>query len=164
MLFFITGISAAAHMASVQFLGFSNDGMYAAMEEYWILDGSGAPGAELIIKSVPDDRVIHRYSILWPEELLYADGMEETFLNSDNPARDSIQGLSQALLDSLGISPFNIGVHCIHHPLTDRDAVPDRVSFVTWLGALSYMGPEYNLQLRNHPELVPDRFVARLRR
>ncbi len=153
MLFFITGISAAAHLASVQFLGFSDDGMFAAMEEYWISDGSGAPGAELVIKSVPADSVIHRYSILWPEELLYVDGMENVFLNSDNPARDSIHGLSQALLDSLGISPFNIGVHCIHHPLTDRDAVPDRVSFVTWLGALSYMGPEYNFQLRNHPEM-----------
>ena len=75
ILFFISGTSAAGHLASVQFLGFSDDGMFAAMEEYWISDGSGAPGAELVIKSVPADIVIHRYSILWPEELLYADGM-----------------------------------------------------------------------------------------
>ena len=155
MLFFISGTSAAGHLASVQFLGFSDDGMFAAMEEYWISDGSGTPGAELVIKSVPADSVIHRYSILWPEELLFVDGLEKTFLNSDNPARDSIRELSQAILDSLGINPANSGVHCIHHPLTDRDAVPDRVSFVTWLGASSYMGPEYNLQLRNHPE-VPE--------
>ena len=153
ILFFSTGISGAAHLASVEFLGFSDDGMFAAMEQCWISDGSGAPGAELIIKSVPDDSVVHRYRILWSEELLYADGMEKVFLNSDNPARDSIHGLSQAFLDSLGIFPENTGVHCIHHPLTDRDAVPDRVSFVTWLGTFSYMGPEYILQLRNNPEM-----------
>ena len=153
ILFFTAGISGAAHLASVEFLGFSDDGMFAAMEQYWISDGSGAPGAELIIKSVPDDSVIHRYRILWSEELLYADGMEKIFLNSDNPARDSIRALSQALLDSLGISSGNTGMHCIHHPLTDRDAVPDRVSFVTWLGTYSYTGPEYVLQLRNHPEM-----------
>lgn len=153
ILFFSTGISGAAHLASVEFLGFSDDGMFAAMEQCWISDGSGAPGAELIIKSVPDDSVVHRYRILWSEELLYADGMEKVFLNSDNPARDSIHGLSQAFLDSLGIIPENSGVHCIHHPLTDRDAVPDRVSFVTWLGTFSYMGPEYILQLRNNPEM-----------
>ncbi len=153
ILLFTAGISGAAHLASVEFLGFSDDGMFAAIEQCWISDGSGAPGAELIIKSVPDDSVVHRYRILWPEELLYADGVEKVFLNSDNPASDSIHGLSQALLDSLGISPGNTGVHCIHHPLTDRDAVPDRVSFVTWLGAFSYTGPEYILQLRNHPEM-----------
>ncbi len=153
MLFFTTGISGAAHLASVEFLGFSDDGMFAAMEQCWISDGSGAPGAELIIKSVPYDSVVHRYRILWSEELLYADGVEKVFLNSDNPASDSIHGLSQAFLDSLGIFSDNTGVHCIHHPLTDRDAVPDRASFVTWLGTFSYMGPEYILQLRNQPEM-----------
>ena len=153
ILFFTTGMSGASHLASVEFLGFSGDGMFAAMEQRWISDGSGAPGAELIIKSVPDDSVIHRYRILWSEEMLYVDGMDKVFLNSDNPARDSIHELSQTLLDSLGISPGNTGAHCIHHPLTDRDAVPDRVSFVTWLGTFSYMGPEYVLQLRHYPEM-----------
>lgn len=153
ILIFITGISGAAHLASVEFLGFSDDGMFAAMEEYWISDGSGAPGAELVVMSVLEDSVIRRYHILWSEEMLYVDGLEKIYMDSDNPARDSIHELSTVLLDSLGISHGNTGVHCIHHPLTDRDAVPDRVSFVTWLGALSYMGPEYVLQLRNHPEM-----------
>ncbi len=158
-LFLAAGVSSAASLASVEFLGFSDDGRYVAMEQYWIADGSGFPGAEIVILSVPDNIIIRKFEVPWTEGMMFIDGVEMCYENSMNPARKTVLEDSESFLDSLGISPGNKGVHCICHPLTDTDAEPESVSFVTWVGSLMYRGPEYSLSILNHrrmPDSPPD--------
>ncbi|MCD4701021.1 MAG: DUF2259 domain-containing protein [Candidatus Aegiribacteria sp.] len=154
-LFLFTGASSAASLASVEFLGFSDDGRYAALEQYWIEDGSGFPGAEIVILAVPDNIIIRRFEVPWTERLMYVDGVEMCYENSMNPARKTVLEDAESFLDSLGISQWNKGVHCICHPLTDTGSEPESVSFVTWMGSLMYRGPEYSLSTLNHEEM-PD--------
>ena len=150
-----SSISSAAFLASVEFLGFSDDGVYAALEQYWIADGSGFPGAEIIVLSVPDSRIVRRFEIPWTEDMMCENGSYVRYENPENPAREILREETRSYLDSLGISSENGGVHCICHPLTDTDAEPESVSFVTWAGSLMYRGPEYRLSILNHKEM-PD--------
>lgn len=151
--------SSAAFLASVEFLGFSDDGGYAALEQYWIADGSGFPGAEIVVMSIAENSIIKRFNTTWSEEMMFIDGVEIFYENSMNPARTILQERAHPYLDSLEISSGNEGVHCICHPLTDTGAEPESVSFVTWMGSLMYNGPEYKLTILNHkeiPESPPD--------
>lgn len=150
-----SSISSAAFLASAEFLGFSDDGGYAAFEQYWIADGSGFPGAEIVVISVPDSRIIRRFEIPWTEDMMYENGSYVYYENSMNPARTFLQEKAYPYLDSLEISSGKEGVHCICHPLTDTDAEPESVSFVTWAGSLMYTGPEYRLSILSHKEM-PD--------
>ena len=154
-LFLAAVASSAASLASAEFLGFSDDGRYAAMEQYWISDGSGCPGAVIVVLSVPDNSIITRFELSWTEGMMYIDGVEIGYENSLNPARDTLHEEALPYLDSLGISPENEGVHCICHPLTDTGAEPESVSFVTWVGSLTYGGPKFSLNILNHEEM-PD--------
>ena len=154
-LFLTAGVSSTASLASVEFLGFSDDGRFAAMEQYWITDGSGCPGADIVVLSVPDNSIIRRFELSWTEGMMYVDGVEMYYENSLNPARETVLENAESFLDSLGISPENEGVHCICHPLTDTGAEPESVSFVTRVGSLVYGGLEFNLSILNHEEM-PD--------
>ena len=158
-LFLAIGTSAAASLASVEFLGFSADGKYAAMEQYWIEDGSGFPGAKIVVMSVTDNSVIRIFESQWTEELMYESGVEICYENNMNPAREIVLGYAEPFLDSLDISSENEGVHSVCHPLTDMGAEPDSVLFVTWVGSPMWMGPELSLSLQNHseePDSPPD--------
>jgi hypothetical protein len=150
-----SSISSAAFLASVEFLGFSRGGSYAAIEQYWIADGSGFPGAEIVVLSVPDNSIIRRFELSWTEGMMYIDGVEIGYGNNLNPARDTLHKEALSYLDSLEISLENEGIHCICHPLTDTDAEPESVSFMTWVGSLMYRGPEYRLSILSHKEM-PD--------
>lgn len=154
-LFLAAVTSSAASLASAEFLGFSDDGRYAALEQYWIADGSGCPGAEIVVLSVHDNSMIRRFELSWTEGMMYVDGVEIGYENNLNPARDTLHEDALPYLDSLGISSENEGIHCICHPLTDTGAEPESVSFVTWVGSLMYRGPEFNLSILNHEEM-PD--------
>lgn len=154
-LFLAAGASVAGSVASVGFLGFSLDGRYAAMEQYWIEDGSGFPGAEITVMYVADNSVFRNFEVQWTEDLMYIDGVEMCYENSMNPARETIRGNAESFLDSLDISPDNEGVHCVCHPLTDTGVEPESVLFATWIGSLMYRGPEFSLTLQNHKQM-PD--------
>jgi hypothetical protein len=154
-LFLFTGASIAASLASVEFLGFSNDGRYAAMEQYWIADGSGCPCADIVVLSVPDNSIIRKFELSWTEGMMYVDGVEIGYENSLNPARETVLEDAGSFLDSLGISQGNKGVHCICHPLTDTGSEPESVSFVTRVSSLTYGRPEFSLSILNHEEM-PD--------
>ena len=140
----------AGHLATVNFLGFSDDGKFAAFEQFWIQDGSGFPEAEIVILSTGDNKIIEAYRTAWSEELMYVDGVEMYYENSSNPAREIVLRSARSLLDSLGIAPVNQGMHCISHPLTDTGVDEKYVSFVPWLNSVMWMGPEYNLRIFNH--------------
>ncbi|MCK5115457.1 MAG: DUF2259 domain-containing protein [Candidatus Aegiribacteria sp.] len=158
-LFLAVSASGAASLASVEFLGFSIDGKYAAKEQYWIEDGSGFPRAEITVMSVADNNVIRVFEVHWTEELMYENGTEMYYENSMNPARETVLGNAESCLDSLGISSVYEGVHCVSHPLTDTGADPENVQFVTWVGSSIWMGPEFSLNLQNHsekPDSPPD--------
>ncbi len=154
-LFLAAGASVAGSVASVEFLGFSVDGRYAAMGQYWIEDGSGFPGAEITVISVIDNSVIRNFEARWSEELMYPGGVEICFENTMNPVWETVLDDAEYFMDSLCISPENEGVHCICHPLTDTGAEPESVSFVPWIGSLMYRGPEFSLTLQNHKQM-PD--------
>ena len=152
-LFLAVSASGAASLACVEFLGFSIDGKYAAMQQYWIEDGSGFPGAEITVMSVADNSVIRIFEVHWTEESMYENGVEMCYVNSMNPAGETVLGNAESFLDSLGISPDNEGVHCVSHPLTDTGAEPENVLFVTWVGSPMYSGPEFSLNLQNRKDL-----------
>ncbi len=152
-LFHAISTSMAASLASVEFLGFSADGRYAAMEQYWIEDGSGFPGAEITVMSVAENSVIRNFEVQWTEDLMYGSGVEMCYENSMNPARETVRGNAESYLDSLDIAPENEGAHCVCHPLTDTGVEPESVLFVTWIGSPMYRGPEYSLSLQNHEEI-----------
>jgi len=155
----ISGVSSAAFLATVEFCGFSDDGKYAAFEQYWIADGSGFPGAEAIILSIPDSRIVWRFKVPWTEEMMYKNGSYVYYENSENPARQIIHEEEIPYFDSLGISVHNEGVHCICHPLTDTGVDDSNAAFTTWVSSPTYNGPEYNLSILNHqemPESPPD--------
>ncbi|MEN8209316.1 MAG: DUF2259 domain-containing protein [Candidatus Fermentibacteria bacterium] len=161
ILFLIVTVSAsiAGSMASIEFLGFSIDGRYAAMQQHWIEDGSGFPGAKITIMSVADNRMIRNFEVHWTEEMMYADGVEVHFDNSINPAVETVLVTAESFMDSLEFTARNRGIHCICHPLTDTGSEPDSVQFVTWIGSLMYRGPEFSLTLQNHkqmPESPPE--------
>ncbi len=152
-LFSAASTLGAASLASVEFLGFSIEGRYAAMGQYWIEDGSGFPGAEIRVMSVSDNSVIRVFEIRWTEELMYGSGIEMCYEDTLNPAWETVLGNAESFLDSLGISAENEGVHCVCHPLTDTGAEPENVLFVTWVGSPMYRGPEFSLTLQNHKEM-----------
>ena len=154
-LFLTAGASIAGSMASLEFLGFSVDGRYAAMGQYWIEDGSGFPGAEITVISVIDNSVIRNFEARWSEGMMYSGGVEMYYENSMNPVWETVLDDAESFMDSLCISPENEGVHCICHPLTDTGAEPESVSFVPWIGSLMYRGPEFSLTLQNHKQM-PD--------
>ncbi len=144
--------SSAASLASAEFLGFSEDGEYAALEQYWIADGSGFPQAEIVVLSVADNSIIRVFDVPWTEDLMYVEGAEMCYENSMNPAREIVLGYAGPFLDSIDISKQNEGVHCISHPVTDTSAESDCVSFVTWVGSLLYRGPQYSLNILEYQE------------
>ena len=47
------GPALAMEQATFKFLGFSQDGQYAAYEQYGYQDGSGFPYSEIIVLQVP---------------------------------------------------------------------------------------------------------------
>jgi predicted secreted protein len=148
-------IAASASIADVDFLGFSSDGKFAAMEQYWISDGSGFPGARIVVLSVADNTIMESFQSTWNEEMMYVNGEEMYYENSSNPARVTLLASAQSLLDSLGISAENTGTHCICHPLTDTGCEPEIAQFATNEGAVIYGGLEYDLRILNHPS-TPD--------
>ncbi len=150
LILLLSGVLNAAHLASADFMGFSDDGRFAAFEQYWIQDGSGFPEAEIMVLSVNDSRVIELFNTRWNEELMFVDGVEMYFENTSNPARVSVNSDAEALLDSLSISSENIGTHCISHRLTDTGVKDESVTFVSWIGSMMWNGPEYNLNIVNH--------------
>ncbi len=155
----IWGVSNAAFLAEVEFCGFSSDGKYAAFEQYWIADGSGFPGAEAIVLSIPDSRIVWRFEVPWTEEMMYNNGSYIYYENSENPARRIIHKEEIPYFDSLGISVHNEGVHCVCHPLTDIGVDGTNATFTTWVASPTYNGPEYKLSVLNHqemPESPPD--------
>lgn len=155
ILFIAHSVLNAGNLASVNFLGFSDDGKFAAFEQYWIQDGSGFPEAEIIIISTCDNSVVESYKTSWSEEMMYVDGVELYYENSSNPAREIVQQSARSLLDSLDISPVNQGIHCISHPLTDTGVEEEYASFVPWASSRMWSRPEYNLSIINH-EVMPD--------
>lgn len=152
-LFLAVSASSAASVASVEFLGFSVDGRYAAMEQYWIEDGSGFPGAKIAVMSVADNSIIRNFEIHWTEDQMFEDGAEMCYENTMNPARETVLCYAESFLDSLDISLESEGVHCVCHPLTDTGTDPENVLFVTWVGSPMWMGPEFSLSLQNHQEI-----------
>lgn len=145
-----------AFLGNAKFLGFSEDGAYAALEEYWIADGSGFPGAEITVMNVKENRVLENFTIQWTEEMMYSDEPAALPEDGENPALVLVREQSAHLLDSLGISRRSSCVHCVSHPLTDTGADPLSVSFVTWVGSPMYMGPEYRVEIENHETSPPN--------
>ncbi len=70
-----TAAAGAAFLASVEFLGFSDDGRYAALSQYWIEDGSGFPGAEIVVMSISDNSVIRKFEVQWTENMELIDSV-----------------------------------------------------------------------------------------
>ncbi|MBD3278836.1 MAG: DUF2259 domain-containing protein [Candidatus Aegiribacteria sp.] len=156
LLVFSAGLLQGAFLGEVNFLGFTEDGGFAAVEQYWIADGSGFPGAEITVMNVEDNTVLKNFRIQWTEEMMYSD--EPTALPEDgvNPALVLAREQSAYLLDSLGISRRSRCVHCVSHPLTDTGVDPLRVSFATWVASPMYMGPEYTVEIDNHVTPLPN--------
>lgn len=156
LLFISASLLQGAFLGNVNFLGFSEDGAYAALEEYWIADGSGFPGAEITVMNVEDNTVLENFRIQWTEEMMYSDEPSAMPEDGVNPALVLAREQSAYLIDSLGITRRSRCVHCVSHPLTDTGADPLRVLFVAWVGSPMYMGPEYRIEIENHETPPPN--------
>jgi hypothetical protein len=148
-----SGGSSAAFLAEAEFLGFSPGGSLAAFGQYWIQDGSGFPGAEIRVMSVPGAEVIRVFEVSWTEEMMYGGSGWTGPGESTNPAWDMVLADARPCLDSLGISRDRMGRHCLCHLLTDRGTDPYHASFVTWMGSPIYTGPEYRISLLVTPSM-----------
>jgi len=129
------------------------------MAQYWIQDGSGFPGAQIVVLSVADNTVLRSFDSEWNEEMMYINGDEMYYENDSNPARTMVLESAKSLLDSLGISAENSGVHCLCHPLTDTGSDPAIAKFALNAGAVMYGGLEYDLKILNHlssPDSPPE--------
>ena len=160
LLFSGSALTSAGILGNVEFLGFSRDGVHAAMVEHWVSDGSGCPAARLTVMSVEADTAVFVMDWWWPEYRM--DELESEgayWLYPGNPARDSVLLRSAVVLDSLALNDGLQGTHCIHHPLLDRGVEDDAASFVTFIGTPGWMGPELTLNLleyRHTPENAPE--------
>jgi len=156
VLFLMVGTASPAYLADGVFMGFSEDGSLAALHQYWVQDGSGFPGAEIIVVSTEDGRIVQRFEKMWGEEEMYADGEEMWFQEGENPAsRIVLEEAGDYLLEN-GFSMNENCSHCICHPLTDLTADPHTVGFSTRAYSLLYMGPEYRVELKTPLQEMED--------
>ncbi|GEM45074.1 DUF2259 domain-containing protein [Deinococcus cellulosilyticus] len=104
-IFLLTAGSAfAADQSTLQFLGFSKDGKYAAYEQYGIHDGSGFPFSEIVVLNVPQNK-----AILTVKKSLQEDGAEVKDARS--------QALKAATLNKYGILKTRLGRSVYANPL-----------------------------------------------
>ncbi|GGJ19734.1 hypothetical protein GCM10008938_02330 [Deinococcus roseus] len=94
----------AADQSTLQFLGFSRDGKYAAYEQYGIHDGSGFPFSEIVVLNVSQNK-----TVVSVNKSLQQDG------STIDGAR--AQALKAAQLSKYGIQSSNLGRSVYASPL-----------------------------------------------
>ena len=153
-------------LAVFELIGFSPSGDHLAWGQYGIQDGSGFPWASIRVISVPtgeqilDDSWIYRFD----EEEFFSTPVPEDYgpehLTVEERAlryweryawevlRDSLR----TTLDSIGIAEGNLGLHCLHHPMTDLTDWQGDIRFTTgMLAPWYYSGPELVLRIELPP-------------
>lgn len=104
ILLFTATSAFAADQSTLQFLGFSKDGKYAAYEQYGIHDGSGFPFSEIVVLNVPQNK-----TVLTVNKSLQQDGAGVKDARS--------QALKAANLNKYGILKTNLGRSVYANPL-----------------------------------------------
>ncbi len=158
-LLYLAALSTAATVATPVFLGFSPDGEFAAMGQYLIQDGSGFPEASIVIVSTSDSGILRSFRTVMDYETWPEVENDESRGTIHNPAWHDVMEKAGRCLDSLHISGDLTGNHCICHPRTDTGSDPCMASFVPWVGAPGFTGPQYVVGLDClpfQPENPPD--------
>lgn len=118
VLFLAAATAAAGDAAELDFIGFSENGLYFAYAESGVQDGSGFPYCS--IRAVQMEGAL----IAWSTDVVL-----EGCADSPRMATRAAMSEAKGRLFSLGIKPGNSGFHAVSHPLSDLGVSPDTVLF-----------------------------------
>lgn len=129
----------AGDIAELNFIGFSDDGDYAAFESYGEHDGSALPYSDIFIIHVAKNR----YAV----KPIKSNPREVATLPLDQ-VREQTLKQAQPYLDKFYIVPFNQGNHAISHTLHDLSIDPLSVEFLLYPPTLDYPKTKYKISLK----------------
>ncbi len=139
--------SMAGDAATLNFLGFSEDGQHVAFEQFGVTDGSAAPYAELHMIDVEKNAYLLTPIKQYPSPDSSVAQME----NAD----EAIETLRQANrrtahkpLDQFALREAQAGYWLVSRPLTDLGADPFNVRFTPHLALSGHAYDEFILQLQ----------------
>ena len=148
-LFALASTAIAGDYATLNFIGFSNNGRYLAFEEYGVQDGSGFPYSNIyFIETAKNTMAAPSVVVRLDDE--YA---------SEKMARARSAALAAKKLRQLGIVRGNTGKHVVSHLINDltfeKDPFATEVTFAEEIGSMYKQG-EYYLKLRPVKVVIKD--------